>query len=452
MSRFVFPSLVGAVLCLVLGSAAASASPVALGMSGGDAWIVVDGATGHVLVDHSCLGAPPAGGKLSAFDLNGSPVASTTPFMTSPTFDPSTGLLYGAAPGAASYLTLDPSTLATDAYSPALGTPDQTFDGCSGGLADGMFWAAGADGFSSITLDSSHTKTDYSFPGGQSSGLALAANPATNQLVVASLARTTTPTITSYDVSSGVPVEEATWSEPTTGTASSNIHEIAISPDGEHVFVLPYPYKPVELSLPSLTPETTFNVPPMGQWSQWAGEMGISGDGKWLALGTGATARGPVRPEPAGIDVYRTTSPTPVRTYAVPNRSEFVGGGRFAFAPDLTKLYVSWLDGKENAHFDVLTDPTRAATSLTLTASKTSITDGQAVRLSVHLTDAPGGTVRIYHTRGTSPVLVGNLNTGAAGNATLTLHPGQTRYYYATYAGSSSTLSSRSKTITVRVS
>jgi hypothetical protein len=428
-------AVTGATLSL-FSSAALGSTVTELPFSGGG-WVAVDGANEHVFVSGGT-----GTSEIAVLDFDGNVVTTITgeEGASGLVVDEATGTLYAALADANAISAID----TTDLTETSRISVDPLVSPTQLELAGGKLWftnACHSSGTGSVELDGSNVTEQTDLP---SYCPVFATSPGDpNLLAVGDMGLSPTE-IFVYDVSTDPPtLVQSVWNPGDSG----NLQDLAVSPDALNVLMASgAPYFIQSLYTSDLSLAGTY---PTGPYPK---AVAVSDDGAWVAAGAESQTDDDVFVFPAG-------SSTPVRSWDFQSTSKALVPGSLAFSPDASRLFaVSTNDSTGHLDFRVYTDATvpLLATSTSLTASASTVTIGNSVTLTVHVTGATAGAVNLYAQPygGAKDVLkTGVLNS--SGNLSFSVKPGSKTTYTAafvedeTHAGSTSpnrTVSVRSRT------
>ncbi|WTI37795.1 Ig-like domain repeat protein [Streptomyces sp. NBC_00589] len=330
------------------GTAAADSSKSLPVKSSAD--IVVDGVHQHVFV------SDPSNGKIVVTDYAGTVVKQITslPGVIGMELSADSNTLYAAVRDADAVVAIDTTTQTESArYATGDGHYPQSV-----ALAGGKLWfgygASGGGNIGSldlsgeqpvVTLDQDPNVFWYNAP-------MLDAAPGSNLLVGGESDR-----LGVYDVSSGTATRTAT------GNGSGSFGELQVTPDAQHVVVAsgsPYYHQVFKTS--DLTADGKYAS------DAYPNSVAIAPDG---AVAAGID--GSYEPD---VYVYRPGTTTSVRDYDFPNTgqtsgSDLLATSGLAWAPDDSRLFAVTSNSEGVYSLRVLTDPTKAATAITVDAPAT---------------------------------------------------------------------------------
>ncbi|WP_406095316.1 YncE family protein [Streptomyces sp. NBC_01013] len=332
--------------------AAADSSKILPAASVGD--ILADGAHQHVFI------SDPTGGKVLVTDYSGAVVATipSLPGVTGLDLSADSGTLYAAVPGADAIVTIDTAALTESArYDTGSGTGPKY-----PALAGGKLWFGYGSGGSGhigsldltgaepvVNLDHEATGTWYSAP-------TLASTPGAPGVLAAGIESQSPTELATYDVASGTATRTAY-----TSADGSNLHDLALSPDGTQVVVAGgAPYRHQAYRTSDLTPDISYPS------NAYPNAVDIAPDGT-----VAAGIDGWYDPD---VYVYKQGVTTvPVRTYDFPNTGTSSGADTLdpaglAWAPDTSRLFAVTVNSLGVRSLRVLTDPNRSVTTVTVTA------------------------------------------------------------------------------------
>ena len=244
-----------------------------------------------------------------------------------------------------------------------------------------------------------------------------------------------------YDVSTGPPTLVKSTRNP---GGAGNLRDLAFSPDALHVLSASgAPYLVQSFLASDLTLAGTYPTGP------YPIAVAMSDDGAYVAAGAAASYDKDVFVFPAG-------DTTPVRSWDFASTSKQLVAGGLAFSPDATRLFAtSTNDSTNKLDFRVYTNPTvpLVATTTSLSASASTVTYGNSVTLTAHVSGRTSGSMRLYaQPYGGTKTLLRTAAVNASGNASFTVKPSRKTTYSAEFVESHthSPSTSTGRTISVR--
>ena len=182
-----------------------------------------------------------------------------------------------------------------------------------------------------------------------------------------------------------------------------------------------------------LTLTATPAFPLAGQTVSLHGTLTLSGSGSVAGASVDVTE---VRPDFTTTDLGLTTVKSDGTFGVTTEALSQVGGYTFT---------ATWAgDARHTGSQAWVIVAVRQATSTTLAPSATTVTYGQAVTLTAHLTGAPGGVVTINRNAGGVVSVAVSGPVDADGNLAFTGHPGRNESFWATYGGDANHAPSKS--------
>jgi WD40 repeat protein len=404
---------------------AGTATPLSLTSFGN---MVVDDTHQQVFVSGGGFGS-----SIVVLDFDGQLVTTITGQQgaTGMALDPSTGTLYVALQTANSISRINTDTLTEISRF--------TTTGMSGprrvALAGGRVWfdynCGGPGGIGSAALDGTGVEVE-----GGVDCVTFATSPGDPDLLAAAVIQGSSVRV--YDVSTGALVETASESSPG-GTAG--IRDIALTPDAAEMMIASN--EPNSINSFLLSDFTLARSFPTGPYPV---AVASTADGQFVAAGAEAAAA-------PDIFIFQADE-TPVRSWDVGGASNLLSDRGLAFSANSQRLFAVTHTPTGNLTFRTTANPTAAPapTTITLTASASTVVYGRSLTLSAHLSGATG-SVSFYGTPlGGSKALVGTVAVNAFGNASLVVQPGGKTTYTAEFAGDDAAAASASpgKTVTVQ--
>jgi hypothetical protein len=377
--------------------------------------MVVDADRGHVFVSGG-----PGNSSIAVMNLDGS-LAATIPDLPGAAGMALVGSsLYVARAGGAAIDVVDASTLSKT------GTIDLPF--ATGGAlahAGGRLWMLGGACATWAPLASvdpsdgsskTYSKTFYC--------PIFATSPTDPNVLVVGEEGLSPTTVYRYDVSTDPPTLAV---EKWNAAGASNLSELAVTPDGTKILLASgSPYHIPELRLSDL--EATGLQYPTGPYP-------VAVD--VTAAGSGYVAGGVYAPYDDDVYVFPSGSATPVQTFERSSTGDLAESG-LAFGPSAYKLFAVTTNGS-TAVFHSLPGPAALSTTLSLSASSTTVSYPGSVTLTAHLDafdDSDNDVVAIYKTpSGGSRSLVTNGPVDAAGNISATVSLNKNTTFVAEWQG-----------------
>lgn len=345
-------------LAVLLSSAALAATPAAADTTAGlpvktTADIVVDGVHQQVFV------SDPSNGKIVVTDYAGTVLRQLTdlPGVVGLELSPDSGTLYAAVRDADAVVAFD---TATDTETARYAVGDGPL---SVALAGGKLWfgygSAGEGNIGSVDFSGEQPVVTLAQEGNLwYSGPMLDAAPGSNVLIAGAIGQSPVA-LASYDVSSGTPARTAYTTE-----AGSNLGDLQVTPDGQDVVVASgAPYRHQVFKASDLTADGSYAS------DAYPNSVAIAPDGAVAAGISGAYS--------PDVYVYKPGATTSVREYDFPDTDSSVTGADelstagLAWAPDGSRLFAVTSNYSGVYSLRVLDAPTRAATSVTVTAPAT---------------------------------------------------------------------------------
>ncbi|MDQ0600332.1 hypothetical protein QF037_004677 [Streptomyces canus] len=315
--------------------------------------IVVDGVHQRVFV------SDPSNGKIVVTDYAGNVTRQLTglPGVVGLELSADSGTLYAAVRDADAIVAFDTATdTETARYSAGDGP-------LSVALAGGKLWfgygSAGEGNIGSVDFSGEQPVVTLAQEGNLwYTGPMLDAAPGADTLIAGAIGQSPVA-LASYDVSTGTPTRTAYSTE-----AGSNLGDLQVTPDGQDVVVAsgaPYHHQVFKTS--DLTADGSYAS------DAYPNSVAIAPDGAVAAGISGAY-------EP-DVYVYKAGGTTSVREYDFPDTDPTVTGadelsdGGLAWAPDGSRLFAVTSNYSGVYSLRVLEAPTKAATSITVTAPDT---------------------------------------------------------------------------------
>ncbi|MEU8696677.1 Ig-like domain repeat protein [Streptomyces sp. NPDC048680] len=334
--------------------AAADSSRILPAKSVGD--IVADGVHKHVFI------SDPAGGKVLVADYSGAVVATiaSLPGVTGLDLSADSGTLYAAVPGADAIVTIDTAALKESArYATGDGT-DPKYPALAGGKLWFGYGSAGDGQIGSLDLTGAEPVVSLDQETSGTSWYAaptLASAPGAPNVLAAGIEGQSPTELATYDVGSGTATRTA-YSR----LDGSNLHDLAVSPDGTRVVVASgAPYNHQSYRTSDLTPGVAYAS------DAYPNAIDIAPNGT-----VAAGIDGWYSPD---VYVYKPGGSTtkPVRTYDFPNTGDSSGSDTLdpaglAWAPDTSRLFAVTVNSRGARSLRVLTDALRSVTTVKVTA------------------------------------------------------------------------------------
>jgi hypothetical protein len=411
------------VLGAAAGPAAAADSTTTLPITS-SSQITVDGVHQHVFI------SDPTSDSIVVTDYDGKVVGRLTsePGASGLALSADSGTLYVALPTADEIDTIDTSTLTEiKPYSTGTGTAPRYV-----ALAGGKVWfgygsntngnlgsldLTGTDPVVTLGQEGSHSW--YSAP-------QLATSPGAPGLLAAGAKGQSPNEVQIYDVSSGTAQSTAYAFDPGS-TGGGNLGDLSVTPDGKDVVLASgAPYYQQVYKTSDLTADGRYNT------ATYPSAVAIAPDGT-VAGGTSNGASS------TDLYLFNAGNSTAFRTFDLGANLQAAG---LAWAPDSSRLFALTASGSGNLALHVLDGPTKADSTLTVTAPATGTT-GKALTVSGTLSSgtafADGTTVSLTRTDSASPTgtSAGTATVAADGSFTFTDTPpvSGTATYTASYAG-----------------
>ncbi|MGI5469548.1 hypothetical protein [Streptomyces sp. CA-132043] len=352
-------AVVGATSLLGAGTAAAADSTAPLPLTGGHGDIVVDGVHDRVFL------SDPVGSAVVVTDYDGTLVKRIEgePGAAGLALSEDSGTLFVALPDGDAISAVDTGTL-TEKARYRLGAGNRPL---SPAVTGDTVWFGydAADSFGDVgSLDLSGPEPVVSLKqvgyGPFYSAPTLVSSPAAPGRIVATVEGSSPATLTVYDVSAGTPKQQASVRDP--GGSTSNMQDMAITPDGEHVVTASgSPYYHQVFRLEDLSADGRYAT------NHYPNSVAVAPDG---TVAAGISSWTPA------LSVFKPGRGTAYRTY------DFQGTG----TPDLRSAGLAWApegdrlfavtEGTDNGGaayaLKVFTDATKAVSALTVTAPGTS--------------------------------------------------------------------------------
>ncbi|MFJ2233360.1 Ig-like domain repeat protein [Streptomyces sp. NPDC087859] len=314
--------------------------------------IVVDGVHQRVFV------SDPSNGKIVVTDYAGNVTRQLTglPGVVGLELSADSGTLYAAVRDADAIVAFDTATdTETARYSAGDGP-------LSVALAGGKLWfgygSAGEGNIGSVDFSGEQPVVTLAQEGNLwYTGPMLDAAPGADTLIAGAIGQSPVA-LASYDVSTGTPTRTAYSTE-----AGSNLGDLQVTPDGQDVVVAsgaPYHHQVFKTS--DLTADGSYAS------DAYPNAVAIAPDG---AVAAGIS--GSYEPD---VYVYKPGGTTSVREYDFPNTgstsgSDLLSTSGLAWAPDGSRLFAVTSNSAGVHSLRVLNAPTRATTSVTVTAPDT---------------------------------------------------------------------------------
>lgn len=335
----------------VANPAAADSSKILPAASVGD--VVADGVHQRVFI------SDPTSGKVLATDYSGNVVGTipSLPGVTGLELSADSGTLYAGVRGADAIAAIDTSTLVESARYATGADTEPAYPALAGGKLWFGYGAAAEGNIGSldlsgaepvVTLDQEPDSTWYSAP-------TLASKPGAPGTLAAGAEGQNPVQLAVYDVASGTATRTAQLR-----TGGSNLHDLALTPDGSQVVVAsgaPYHHQVYRTS--DLTPGTSYPS------DAYPNAVDIAPDGT-----VAAGIDGWYEPD---VYVYKQDTTKPVRTYDFPNTGNSSGADTLedaglAWAPDTSRLFAVTVNSYGVRSLRVLTDAVKSATTVTVNA------------------------------------------------------------------------------------
>jgi hypothetical protein len=396
-------------------------------------------ALGEVVVDPTNSRVFVSGGSSASsvvvLDFDGNIVTTLTGQQgaTGMALDESTGTLYVALRNASAISKIDTTALTETTRFATTGMSAPARIALAGGRLWFSYACSSSGGVGSAALDGTDLQTEL---GSASSCNRFATTPADGDALAASDVGGSSVSI--YDVSSGSPVQTASSFSP---GGAANIKHLVFTPDGADLFIASgSPYSVQSFSVADFTLSGSYLTGP------YPVAAAVSGDGAYVAGGADAYYN-------ADVFVFDESTGEEIRRWNFGEGYVLVEGG-LAFSPDASRLFaVTKNPATGKVDFRVLGAPTfpAAATSLTLAASRATVTYGGSVGLTAHLTGA-SGLVSFYGTPYSGGrTLLGTVAVNGSGNASLTVRPTRKTWYTAEYSGDDTHAGASSGEVIVQV-
>jgi len=299
--------------------------------------------------------------------------------------------------------------------------------------AGGRLWFSGCGnsaGLASITP----TGADLRQYGGAGC-LELASSPTDSSLLAVAGIGGSPASVSIYDISIDPPSLKISGPPPGDVYGPSNLQDMAVTPNGLGLLVAcGYPYFHQAVALGDLTRLMKYDS------DAYPNSVAVSPDGQYVAGGSGGSS---------AAFIFESGSSTATRVYPFPSASLYARG--LAFSPNGRKLFAV-VGSLVGVTFHVLNN--RRPTTLTLDASRSTVTHGGSLELTAHLDPATTDTklVSIYATpQGGTKTLVKSGNVDSNGNLVATVRPKKRTVYAATFAGDENDDAAESEAETVLV-
>lgn len=419
------------VLCAAPGAASATVAGTTLPLTG-FSHMVVDGAHGHVFVTGSSSDS-----KIVVLNEDGTAAKTITGESGAGGMVLDGGTLYVARCGWSTIDAIDTATLTkVGSFSaPVAGT-------CDLAEAGGRLWFSDStDGQSghlqSVSLDSSHTVVDS---GQNLYQMLFSTTPAHPSWLVVGEGAQSPTVVYVFDVSDPANPSQIGYQFDLGG--GGNLRDLAITPDGSTLFTAAgAPYELDGFALPGLT---TAGVYPTDTYPT---AVAVSPNGEKVAQGLD----GIYNPDVYLFDIGNSTAQA---HWDFGNSSDVTYPHGLAFSTDGTRLFaVSRGSSGTAAIFHVLATVVLPKGTVTITASRTTISNGGSVTLTAHLgTSSSNRTLSIYRTPvGGTRALVKTAAVNASGNLSVAVRPTANVNYTAVWSGDSTHASTTSKAVRVNV-
>jgi hypothetical protein len=393
--------------------------------------VVVDPTHEHVFVSGGSTAS-----AIVVLDFDGNVVQTITSQQgaTGMALDESTGTIYVALRNASAISMISTETLAETGRFATTGMSAPSRLALAGGRIWFSYNCMSSGGVGSAALNGTDLQTEL---GSASSCNRFATTPTDPNVLAA--ADVGGSSLQMYDVSSGSPVQTDYQFSP--GDVA-NIKDMRFAPEGSDLFIAAgSPYAVQSFAVSDFTLSGSYTTGP------YPDALALTDDGTYVAGGADAY----YNPD---VFVFDRATGEEIRHWNFGEGYVLLAGG-LAFSPDASRLFaVTKNPATGKVDFRVLTSPTSPAadTSVTLGASKSVVSYGNAVTLSAHLTGATSGLVAFYGT----PYLGGKtlLKTVAVnglGDASVSVTPGRKTWYTAEYAGDASHDGSASAEVIVQV-
>ncbi|MCL6734669.1 hypothetical protein [Streptomyces neyagawaensis] len=429
---------------LTMGSASPAAASAELPVTSvGD--IVVDAVHQRVFVSN------PLGGQIVATDYAGRTVKTvpSLPGVRGLELSPDSGTLYAAVPGADAIVAVSTATLTEVKRYPTGGGTDPQYPAWAGGKLWFGYGTADQGDIGSLDLSAAspvitlHQDPNHPW----SAAPVLATHPGAPHTLVAGVKDVSPFSLAVYDVSSGTATRTASGPNAV-DSVGGNLRDLALGADGSQIVTAgesPFhhqAFRTSDLALDGIYPST-----------YWPTAVEIAPDGT-IAAGVDNSSA-PV------VYLYEPHATTPVRTHTFSDVNGFGNGrvvpGGLAWTPDESRLFVITTDEDGSFTLRVLTDPTRAATAVSVDAPATAT---RAKELSVtgkvssDLAFPAGTTVAVTRTDLESPAGKALVDVPVTADGTYSFKDtppaGGTVKYTVSYAGDADhTTSSASGTVAV---
>jgi hypothetical protein len=392
--------------------------------------VVVDPTNAHVFVSGGATAS-----SVVVLDYDGNLVATLTGQQgaTGMALDESTGTLYVALRNASAISKIDTTALTETSRFATTGMSAPARVALAGGRLWFSYGCNNSGGVGSAALDGTDLQTEL---GSASSCNRFATSPADADALAASDVGGSSVSV--YDVSSGSPVLSSSSFSP---GGAANIKHLVFAPDGADLLIASgSPYAVQSFSVADFTLSGSYATGP------YPVAAAISADGAYVAGGADAYYN-------ADVFTFDESTGDEIRRWNFGEGYVLLDGG-LAFSPDASRLFaITDNPATGKIDFRVLGAPTvpAAPTTLTLTASRTTVTYGRSARLTAHLIGA-GGLVSFYGTPyAGGKTLLGTVAVDGSGIASLTVRPTRKTWYTAEYAGDDTHAGSSSAEVIVRV-
>ena len=440
-------SVAAAGLTAMPAHAAGTVTSVTLPLSG-FSHLVLDPAHQHVFISSA------ASNEMLVTDYSGNTVATIAnePGADGLVLSSDGNTVYAALSTGDAVSAISTSTLTETArYSTGTGTQDDPVDlAYTGGkvwFSYGTGWNGGIGTVDPSTSPATVSLYTIGVTGTWYGAPILAAAP--NGALVAGAANQSPVQLTSFNVSCGCADElaKATLSYPKYTSTASNLHDLAITPDGNDVVVAsgaPYVHQILQVS----------NLAQVGQYTTGAypTAVSIASDGTVAAGSDGV-----------GVSLFAPGGSSPLASYTF--GSSVIPAGGVAITPDASEMVV--VSGVDTPYdtwaptLNIVTDPVQGPSTLSVTGPATDNKDA-AITLTGTLGGAApyagGQTLHVTRTDPTNPngVALPDVTTAADGTFTITDTPPKanvdsaTVTYQVSYAGDGHlTSSTASASVTV---